>query len=117
MRITKMSYFVKGIVDILLSLLVVCATILTHDDLLPRSIIAIMLLCLGISEIAISIETKAKRLKRKEELEALAELFGLNKKEEDDHREVDKILGISPQIGMGWDKVNKLEDYHKEEEE
>lgn len=32
-----------------------------------------------------------------------------------DQKEVDKILGIPPKIGMGWDKINKLGDYHKEE--
>lgn len=67
MKITKMTYFVKGIVDVLLSLLVVCVIIKTHDDLLPRSIIAIMLLCVGIFEIVVSIETKAQRLRKKEE--------------------------------------------------
>ena len=84
MKITKMTYFVKGIVDISLSLLIVCVVIKTHDDLLPRFIIAIMLLCLGIYEIVVSIETKAQRLRRKEELKALAELYGWNKKEEDE---------------------------------
>ena len=83
MKITKMSCFAKGIVDILLSLLIVFVMIKTHDGLLPRSIIAIMLLCLGIYEIVISIETKKQRLKRKEELEALAELYGWNIKEEE----------------------------------
>lgn len=83
MKITKMTYFVKGIVDILLSLLIVCVTIKTHDGLLPRFIIAIMLLCLGIYEIVVSIETKAQRLRRKEELKALAELYGWNKKEDE----------------------------------
>lgn len=82
MKIKKMSYFVKGIVDILLSLLIVCVMIKTHDDMLPRIIIAIVLLCFGISEIIYSIETKKQRLKRKEELKALAELYGWNKKEE-----------------------------------
>lgn len=33
-----------------------------------------------------------------------------------DDREVDKILGIPPKIGMGWDKINRLGDYYKEEE-
>lgn len=117
MKITKMTYFVKGIVDILLSLLVICVLIKTHDGLLPRSIIAIMSLCLGISEIVVSIETKTERLRRKKELEAIAELYGLNKKKEEDHQEVDKILGMSPQIGMGWDKINRLGDYYEEEEE
>ena len=84
MKIKKMTYFVKGIVDILLSLLIVCVIIKTHDGILPRIIIAIMLLCLGIYEIVVSIETKAQRLKRKEELKALAELYGWNKKEEDE---------------------------------
>lgn len=84
MRITKMSYFMKGIVDILLSLLIVCVMIKTHDDLLKRSIIAIGILCLGISEIVSSIETKAQRQKRKEELKALAELYGWNKKEDEE---------------------------------
>lgn len=83
MKITKMSYFVKGIVDILLSLLIVCVIIKNHNGLIPRSIIALMLLCLGISEIVGSIETKAQRLRRKEELEVLAELYGWNKKEEE----------------------------------
>ena len=82
MKIKKMTYFMKGIVDILLSLLIVCVAIKTHNNLLPRFIIAIMLLCLGISEIVVSIETKTQRLKRKEELKALAELYGWNKKEE-----------------------------------
>lgn len=82
MKIKKMAYFVKGIVDIFLSLLMVCVIIKNHNGLLPRSIIALMLLCLGISEIVVSIETKAQRLRRKEELEALAELYGWNKKEE-----------------------------------
>ena len=83
MKITKMTYFVKGIVDILLSLIMVCVIIKNHNGLLPRSIIALMLLCLGISEIVGSIETKAQRLRRTEELEALAELYGWNRKEED----------------------------------
>lgn len=83
MKITKMAYFVKGIVDILLSLLIVCVIIKNHNGLLPRSIIALMLLCLGISEIVVSIETKTQRLKREEELKALAELYGWNKKEEE----------------------------------
>lgn len=116
MKITKMACLVKGIVDILLSLLIICATIKTHDDVLPRSIIAIILLCFGIFEIVDGIETKAKRLKREEELKVLAELYGLDKKEEENHREVDKTLDISPQIGMGWDKINRLGDYYKEEE-
>lgn len=83
MKITKMTYFVKGIVDLLLSLLVVCVIIKTHDDLLPRSIIAIMLLCVGIFEIVVSVETKAQRLRRKEELKAVAELYGWDIKEEE----------------------------------
>lgn len=82
MKIKKISYFVKGIVDILLSLLVFCVTIRTRYAILPRSIVAIMLICLGIFEIVSSIETKAQRQKRKEELEAMAELYGWNKKEE-----------------------------------
>lgn len=82
MKITKMTYFVKGIVDILLSLLIVCAIIKNHNGLLSRSIIALMLLCLGISEIVVSVETKKQRLRRKEELKAMAELYGWNKKEE-----------------------------------
>lgn len=82
MKIKKISYFVKGIVDILLSLLVFCVIIKTHYAILPRSIIAIMLICLGIFEIVSSVETKAQRLRRKEELEALAELYGWNNKEE-----------------------------------
>ena len=82
MKITKMTCLVKGIVDVLLSLLIVCVIIKTHDDKLPRIIIAIVLLFFGISEIVYSIETKAQRLKRKEELKALAELYGWNKKEE-----------------------------------
>lgn len=56
MKIKKMSYFVKGIIDILLSFLVVCVAIKTHYT--------IMLLCLGISEIVVSIETKTQRLRR-----------------------------------------------------
>lgn len=84
MKITKTSYFAKGIVDIFLSLLIVCVMIKTHDALLQCSIIAIMLLCFGISEIVISIETKAQRLRREEELKALAKLYGLDKKEEEE---------------------------------
>lgn len=84
MKIKKMAYFVKGMVDMSLSLLIVCVVIKTHNGLLPRSIIALMLLCLGISEIVVSIETKAQHLRRKEELEALVELYGWNKKEEDE---------------------------------
>lgn len=84
MKITRKAYFVKGIVDILLSLLIVCVIIKNHNGLLPRSIIALMLLCLGISEIVVSIETKAQRQKRKEELKAMAKLFGWNKKEEEE---------------------------------
>lgn len=84
MKIKKMVYFVKGIVDILLSLLIVCVIIKNRNGLLPRSIIALMLLCLGISEIVVSIETKTQRLRRKEELEAMAELYGWNKKEEEE---------------------------------
>lgn len=34
-----------------------------------------------------------------------------------DQKEIDKVLGISPQIGIGWDKINRLGDYYKEEEE
>lgn len=79
MKITKMTHFVKGIVDVLLSLFVVCVIIKTHDDLLPRSIIAIMLLCVGVFEIVVSIETKAQRLRRKEELKA----YGWDIKEEE----------------------------------
>lgn len=84
MKIKKMTYFVKGIVDILLSLLVVYVLIKTHYAMLPRSIVAIMLLCLGIFEIVSSIETKKQRLRRKEELKAMAELYGWNKKKEED---------------------------------
>lgn len=84
MKIKNMAYFVKGIVDILLSLLAFCAIIITRYAILPRSIIAIMLICLGIFEIVSSVETKAQRLKRKEELKALAELYGWNKKEDEE---------------------------------
>lgn len=32
-----------------------------------------------------------------------------------DQKDIDKVLGISPQIGIGWDKINRLGDYYKEE--
>ena len=28
----------------------------------------------------------------------------------------EKVLDIPPKIGMGWDKINRLGDYYKEEE-
>lgn len=33
---------------------------------------------------------------------------------DEENLEVDKILGIPPKIGMGWDKINRLGDYYKE---
>lgn len=83
MKIKRMVYFVKGIVDILLALLIICVIIKTHKDLLPRIFAMVMLLCFGISEIVYSIETKTQRMKREEELKQMAELFGWNKKEEE----------------------------------
>ena len=35
---------------------------------------------------------------------------------DEENREVDKILGIPQKISMGWDKINRLGDYYKEEE-
>lgn len=83
MKIKKVEYFVKGIADILLSLLMVSIILKNHNGLPPRSIIALIFLCLGISEIIISIETKKQRLKRKEELESMTERSGWDKKEEE----------------------------------
>lgn len=46
----------------------------------------------------------------------VGEAMDWNKKGED-HQEPDKTLDISPKIGMGWDKINRIGDYYKEEEE
>lgn len=83
MKIKRMVYFVKGIIDILLALLIICVIIKTHKDLLLRIFAMIMLLFFGISEIVYSIETKAQRMKREEELKQMAELYGWIKKEEE----------------------------------
>ena len=83
MKIKRMPYFVKGIIDILLAILIICVIIKTHKDLLLRISVMIMLLFFGISEIVYSIETKTQRMKREEELKQMAKLFGWNKEEEE----------------------------------
>lgn len=44
-------------------------------------------------------------------------LVGEAMKKGEGHHEPDKTLNVSPKIGMGWDKINRIGDYYKEEKE
>lgn len=81
MKIINMPKFILGCINITLSITVLILVIL---QIRPVRVIPISLICCfsGICCIIGSIETKKQRQQRAEELKALAELYGWNKKEE-----------------------------------
>ena len=81
MKIVDVPRFVVGCINITLATLLLVLIIFCNGQ--SRAYLA-CILCLftGIDALARSIETEKQRQRRKEELEAMAELYGWNKKEE-----------------------------------
>lgn len=81
MRITDKGRFVIGIINILLA--VVGTIILIVQHRFVRIPLLGICLATGITSILSSVETNKQRQKRKEELQAMAKLYGWDK--EDNH--------------------------------
>lgn len=80
MRIKKAGKFILGIVDIFLGILLIIMVIINHKEI-HKIIIALMCLFAGYLMLCDSIETKAERMKREEELKEMAKLYGWDKEE------------------------------------
>lgn len=83
MKITHKGRFISGVVDIILGITLIVIVLFNHLEA-HKLVISAMCLFAGVMTITNSVETKAQRLKRKEELEMSAELYGWNKKEEEE---------------------------------
>lgn len=79
MRIKSKMQFLLGIYNILLS--IVGAIILVVQHRTERLVILGICFACGIISILNSIETEAQRQKRKEELQAMAKLYGWDKED------------------------------------
>lgn len=77
MRIKDKPRFVIGVVDILLSVTgaIIC---IVHHKTRGFSMLGFCFAC-GVANIVYSIETKAQKQKRKEELQAMAKMYGWGK--------------------------------------
>lgn len=77
MKITNKPRFVIGVADILLSVTAAIVFIIHHKTR-GFSMLGFCFAC-GVANIIYSIETKSQRQKRKEELQAIAKMYGLDK--------------------------------------
>lgn len=78
MRIKDKKRFVLGVVNILLSVTgtIIC---IVHHKTRGFSMLGFVFAC-GVVNIIYGIETKAQRQKRKEELQAMAKMYGWDKR-------------------------------------
>jgi len=77
MKIKDKARFIIGVIDVLGGIACLIACIYLHRGA-KMALTFIPIIC-GVGEIVQSIETKAQRQKRKEELQAMAKMYGLDK--------------------------------------
>jgi hypothetical protein len=77
MRIKDKAHFVIGVIDLLGGIACLIACIYLHKGA-KIALTFIPIIC-GVTSLAWSIETKAERQRRREELQAMAKMLGWNK--------------------------------------
>jgi hypothetical protein len=77
MRIKDKAHFVIGVIDLLGGIACLIACIYLHRGA-KIALTFIPIIC-GVASLARSIETKAERQRRREELQAMAKMLGWNK--------------------------------------
>jgi hypothetical protein len=77
MRIKDKADFVIGVIDLLVGIACLIACIYLHRGA-KIALTFIPIIC-GVDSLARSIETKAERQRRREELQAMAKMLGWNK--------------------------------------
>jgi len=79
MRIKHKAYFITGVIDILVGIACLITSIYLHRG--ARIVLTFAPIFFGVVSLVQSVETKAERERRREELQAMAKIYGWDKEE------------------------------------